>query len=209
MSEEKEDQGDKPYEASRRKLEDARKKGEIVRSQDVVNLAVISLVLIALAVIYGGYMTDIVQDMRQFIQISVSEREILDGRNLFVRSTRSIAPLLVFLFVFPFCVLLLGLIAARQVLFTSDKVQPKINRLSLLANAGKKFGKSGLFEFTKNVVKFLILAGLISLFFKDSFILFESAVMLDEHNALANIYDVAFKWLWFTLCVSQVRQQIV
>ena len=105
MSEEKEDQGDKPYEASRRKLEDARKKGEIVRSQDVVNLAVISLVLIALAVIYGGYMTDIVQDMRQFIQISVSEREILDGRNLFVRSTRSIAPLLVFLFVFPFCVL--------------------------------------------------------------------------------------------------------
>lgn len=208
MSEEKEDQGDKPYEASRRKLEEARKKGEIVRSQDVVNFAVISLVLIALAVIYGSYMTDIVQDMRYFIQTSVLEREILDGQNLFVRSTRSIASVLVFLFVFPFCVLLLGLIATRQVLFTSDKIQPKLNRLSLLGNARKKFGASGLFEFTKNVVKFLILAGLISLFFNDSFILFESAITLDEHNALANIYDVAFKWLWFTLSIYVIFAMI-
>ena len=46
MSETGEDQNDKPYEATRRKLEEARKKGEIVRSQDVISLVAFKLYLV-------------------------------------------------------------------------------------------------------------------------------------------------------------------
>mgnify|MGYP000079561842 CR=1 FL=1 len=45
MSGADEDQNDKPYEATLRKLEEARKKGEIVRSQDVVNLVVLVVLM--------------------------------------------------------------------------------------------------------------------------------------------------------------------
>jgi flagellar biosynthetic protein FlhB len=58
MSDSSEDQNDKPYEATRRKLEEARKKGEIVRSQDVVNFVGLALLMSAILALFNGTVTD-------------------------------------------------------------------------------------------------------------------------------------------------------
>jgi flagellar biosynthetic protein FlhB len=199
MSEGSEDQNDKPYEATRRKLEEARKKGEIVRSQDVINLAVLAIAIVAFEVVFRGYMTTIVQDISGFISRSASQRDTLSGVDVFGSAMGWILPLLLVLFVAPFANVFAGLVAAKQVLLTGEKVMLKLNRISPIANAKKKFGWAGLFEFAKNSVKFLIFASLMAAFALNGFELFHLAVLREEHLAIANLYEVAFRWLWSTL----------
>ncbi|MGJ8603545.1 MAG: EscU/YscU/HrcU family type III secretion system export apparatus switch protein [Marivita sp.] len=204
MSESEEDQGDKPYEATRRKLEEARKKGEIVRSQDVVNLVVLALFTGAVLAVFGGVMSDIVFNIKDFVEEAGSRRDPLDGPRVFNSIAAWTLPLLTILFLIPFAIVMAGLIGTKQLLFTADKLQPKLNRISLIANAKKKYGWSGLFEFAKNFAKFLVFAGLMAGFINDGQRLFQGAVVRGEHMALANLYDVALRWLWFTLVAYAV-----
>lgn len=204
MSDSEEDQGDKPYEASRRKLEEARKKGEIVRSQDVVNLVVLGLFIGALHVVFGGMMSEIVRDISAFVETSVLRPGMLDSQHVFAAVFAWGLPLLGVLFIVPFVFLLAALVGTQQVLFTPDKLKPKLNRISLISNAKKKYGSSGLFEFAKNAAKFLVFAILMSVFAFDSYRLFEIAVVRGEHMALANIFDVALRWLWMALVAYAV-----
>ncbi|MCR9109164.1 flagellar type III secretion system protein FlhB [Marivita sp. XM-24bin2] len=199
MSDSSEDQNDKPYEATRRKLEEARKKGEIVRSQDVVNFVGLALLMSAILALFNGTVTDLVLQLSEFVRQSVSERRPLDGAVVFGFAKTALMPILLILFVAPMVAMIVGLIAAKQVLFTGDKIKPKLNRVSLLANAKKKFGWSGLFEFTKNFVKFLVFAIWMAVFIQDGHELFEMAIMRGEHLALANTFEVATRWLWLTL----------
>ncbi|MCL3881693.1 EscU/YscU/HrcU family type III secretion system export apparatus switch protein [Marivita sp. GX14005] len=196
MSGESEDQGDKPYEASRRKLEEARKKGEIVRSQDAVNLGGLVLFILAVHVLFGGVMTDIVGDIAAFLRRAIQDPAGQDAPRLSAAVAGWILPMVIVLFLVPFSVILTGLIAARQVIFTADKLKPKLNRISPLANAKKKYGPSGLFEFLKNFIKFLVFAGIMTVFARDSYRLFESAILRGAHAALANVFDMAVRWLW-------------
>jgi flagellar biosynthetic protein FlhB len=198
MSEAGEDQNDKPYDATRRKLEDARKKGEIVRSQDVVNLVVLGIFIIAIHVVFGGVMSGIMLDIQGFVARSVMRREALDSPDIYAAVLGWALPLLGILFFAPFAIIMAGLVSTQQVLFTADKLQPKLNRISLVANAKKKYGLSGLFEFAKNFAKFLVFAALMTVFALDSYDLFQVAIVRGEHMALANIYEVALRWLWFT-----------
>ena len=70
-------------------------------------------------------------------------------------------------FLVPIVAVLLSLFAQQAVTFSGDKLQPKLSRLSILGNAKRKFGASGLVEFAKACVKlgaiaaalFLYLAG--------------------------------------------------
>jgi flagellar biosynthetic protein FlhB len=199
MSESEEEQGDKPYDATPRKLENARKKGEFVRSQDVVNLVVLVLFMIGLFAVFNGIMTDVVFRMRGFISQSVSQRGLLNGSSVLQAVAIWILPLLAILFILPFVVLTAGLIGTKQMMFTGEKLQPKLNRISLIANAKKKYGWSGLFEFAKNFAKFSVFAVLMAVFIFDGYALFEMAIVRGEHMALANIYGVAIRWLWLTL----------
>lgn len=204
MSEAGEDQNDKPYAATPRKLEEARKKGEIVRSQDVVALVALAILILATEVMFRGYMSDIVQHIRDFVGRSVSGRAKLDGASVFAAATTWLVPFVLIFFAAPFVLVLAGMVATKQVLFTADKVKPKLNRLSLLSNAKKKFGWSGLFEFAKNFVKFLVFAVLLTVFLRDGFELFQILIVRAEHAVLANIYEVALRWLWCTLAAYVV-----
>ena len=199
MSEAGDDESDKPYEASRRKLEDARKKGEIVRSQDAVNLVVLATFVVGLSLVFDELMTDIVLDMQSFLARSVERRAGLDATDSFGRVTGWITPLFATLLLLPCATVIAGLIAARQVIFTPDKLKPKLNRISVIANAKKKYGWAGLFDFAKNFAKFLVFACILWVFVSDGYRLFQTAILRGEHMAIANIYEVARRWFWISL----------
>ena len=196
MSGTDEDQQDKPFEASPRKLEDARKKGEIVRSQDVVNLAVLVVMVFAIGRLFSTTMMDMVHDVAVFVARSINGRITLAGPDVFGVIMRWLLPLFLFLFATPFVIVVAGLVMTRQMLFTADKAKPRLDRLSLVANAKKKFGAAGLFEFFKNFLKFTVLAALMAVFASNGFDLFQISVLQGDHAALASIYRVAFLWLW-------------
>jgi flagellar biosynthetic protein FlhB len=202
MSDTEEDQSDKPYEASKRKLEEARKKGEIVRSQDVVNLAVLATFLIGVFVVFGGVATGIVLDISRFVGNGVTRSGPLDGSQVLAAVSRWIFPLLGILFIVPFAIIAAGLVGTGQMLFTAEKLTFKLNRISLIANAKKKYGWSGLFEFAKNVAKFAVFASILAyLFFPNSARLFQINIVREIPWALANFYETSVLLLKITVVV--------
>lgn len=204
MSEGEDDQKDKPYEASRRKLEEARRKGEIVRSQDVVSLLVLTIFVLGLSALFGNYMTEAVQRFGVFVQRSTVDPAELDGRIIFQVLGQAMIPVFVLLFGIPFVVVMLGLISVKQILITPEKLQPKLSRISLISNAKKKFGLSGFVEFVKNTVKLIIFSVFLSYFLVNGFEYFHISILQDENFAISNIYARGLQWLFFTLGIFSV-----
>lgn len=203
MSEGDDDQKDKPYEASRRKLEDARRKGEIVRSQDVVSFVVLMTLVAGMIFLFDLHMSKLINEMKYFLQLSSSEW-FQGSTFIFQRVLNILISMIGFLFIFPFAIIFLGLLGAKQILVTPDKLKPKINRISFLANARKKFGLSGIFEFFKSLLKFILFSIIFMYFLFNSFDFFQMAILSSEFSAIFNIYSVGLHWLWLTLGVFAI-----
>lgn len=156
-----EEDDDKAFEASQRKLDEARKRGEIARAPDV-NVAAAYAGLL-LAILVGG--ATLMQ------QGGAVGQTLLDGADrastLFARGGRAaLGPVLsavgwaiLPVFALPMGAVVLALVAQRAVIFTPEKLAPRLSRISPFATAKQKFGPQGLFEFGKSAVK-LVTVGL-------------------------------------------------
>lgn len=191
-----EDQDDKPYEASQRKLEDARKKGQIVRSQDTVALGAVSLLLGSFSYFFGAPAFGIVEGVRGMLSDFIQRRVDLSSPQILGALTPWVLEIVVVFFVVPFFMITAGLIAARQMVFTQDNLKPKLSRLSLLANAKKKFGASGLFEFFKSVAKAMVLSTVLwSIVTSEMNASFQSIVILPKALVFGEIFASFVTWL--------------
>ncbi|MEL6587987.1 MAG: EscU/YscU/HrcU family type III secretion system export apparatus switch protein, partial [Pseudomonadota bacterium] len=151
-----EEQGaEKSHEPTPQKLEDARRKGEIPKSQDVSVAASYLGVLLALTltagpasillVDSGGRLLANADQMTTFVktQSGGGGGEVL-GQLLMITGLLILPPA---------ALVLAGIIAQRAIVFAPEKVMPKLSRISIISNAKNKFGPTGLFEFAKSAVK--------------------------------------------------------
>lgn len=147
---------DKQYEASQKKLDDARKKGEVPRSTDLTTAAAYAGFILAAGVlgqrifltlgdVLAGFLAR--ADVASTLLFSGSGRPFAGGALIAV--LWAAAPL----FLLPATFALLAVIAQRAFVVTPDKLMPKLSRISVLSNAKNKFGRAGLFEFAKSFVK--------------------------------------------------------
>jgi flagellar biosynthetic protein FlhB len=159
---------DKPFEATPRKLEEARKKGEIVRSADLNTAVVYAGFLLAAGLVTPwateqlGVVSHVVwgqADRLAGLLLAPGGAEVAAGMIL----PPAIALLAVV--AVPAGLLLLSLFAQRAILFTPDKLLPKLNRLSPISNAKQKYGAHGLFQFAKATVKLTFIAALLAFYF--------------------------------------------
>lgn len=156
-----EEDDDKAFEASQRKLDEARKRGKIARAPDV-NVAAAYAGLL-LAILVGG--ATLMQ------QGGAVGQTLLDGADrasiLFAAGGQAaLGPVLsavgwviLPVFALPMGAVLLALVAQRAVIFTPEKLAPRLSRISPFTTAKQKFGPQGLFEFGKSAVK-LVAVGL-------------------------------------------------
>lgn len=159
------DPDDKPYDPTPGRLEEARKKGEIVRSADL-NTAVVYggflLVLVLLGAPLGMRIGTVLATLvdrapELSAQMLASGGPTLAGGLMLAVMGPLAAAILV-----PGALLLVSLFAQRAILFTPSRLEPKMSRLSLLSNAKNKFGRNGLFEFAKAGVKLAAYGGLLA-----------------------------------------------
>jgi len=165
------DQGgeDKSHEPTPEKLRKAREKGEIARSTDLsVAAGYAGLVLAVLSVgaqsvhsLGSGLMVLLDQSDDIAAQIFSGAPHAPFG-GILLGTVRSLAPW----FVIPAAAVLVSIIAQRGLVFAPTKLRPKISRLSVLKNAKNKFGRSGLFEFSKSVSKLLLYSICLGFFLK-------------------------------------------
>lgn len=158
MSDEDQD-SDKQYEPSQKKLEDARKKGEIPRSVDLTTAGAYAGFLLTLMTIGPASLEVLGEALKVLIgQATDIDRVLFAGSGTALTGgilQSVLAGVLPWLFV-PAAVALLLTAAQQAFLFTPSKVAPKLNKISPISGIKNKFGRQGLFEFFKSSAKLVI-----------------------------------------------------
>lgn len=163
MSEEDED--DKQFEPSQKKLDDARARGEVPKSVDLATAAAYGG--FALAITLGGGM--ILQAFGQTSMVILGQSDRLaplilaqgmaPTAGLFAAYGWGTLPLVLA----PALAVLAILFAQSALLFAPEKLAFKLSRISPLAIAKEKFGMAGLFEFLKNSAKMVIVGVILAI----------------------------------------------
>ena len=147
-----EQSGEKEFEATEGRLNEARKKGDIPRSNEVTTFAVYGGFFAGL-MLFGGVMTmNLGSDLAAFISHAP---QLAMGPSTMAIIGKAIGFLCACIAVPWVCVWLI-LIAQRSVIFATDKILPKLNRISPLQNVKNKYGINGLFEFLKSATKLVV-----------------------------------------------------
>ncbi|WP_458789558.1 EscU/YscU/HrcU family type III secretion system export apparatus switch protein [Yoonia sp. MH D7] len=157
MSEEADD--DKQFEASQKKLDDARKKGETAKSNDLTTAASYGGMVIAVAALGGGTLIATGSALKTLLdQADAIALSMFSGNPgpLLIGIMASVAMNMAPWFVIPALLALLSLIARRAIIFAPDKIVPKLSRISPISGFKNKFGRQGLFEFVKSFAKLVI-----------------------------------------------------
>ncbi|MCF6444675.1 flagellar biosynthesis protein FlhB [Nereida sp. MMG025] len=162
MSDENND--DKQHQPTAKKLEDARKKGEVPRSQEINVAAVYGGFLIACLMSGAWMMEGLNTQLQLFFGMPLwVQTGPLDGAGgaLIKQTLTGLATSVAAIFLLPILFVFLAVIGTRSFVVSADKIKPKLSKISPLSNAKQKFGRSGLFEFAKSAIKLLIISVLL------------------------------------------------
>jgi flagellar biosynthetic protein FlhB len=147
----------KTEDPSAKKLSDARAKGDVVKSQDIPQLAslagAISVILIA-----GGWLArDLAAALYPFIA-HAGTTEISSGGAMVVMKQAVMAamPPLLLVMIVTAVLGVIGNVAQTGFMLTPDKIKPDFKKLDLMKGLGRLFGMDGMVQFAKSAIKFLV-----------------------------------------------------
>lgn len=155
MAEEK-DQESKTEEATPRKLEDARKKGDVAKTPDLASW--LSLAGASSVILLGGgwFTTHLAQALAPFIaapHAMVGALHAGAGVEIGARAIWAAVPLLGALALATIAGGAGGNLIQSGLLFTGEKIKPKLEKISPLKGAKRIFGPDGLMNFVKTFLK--------------------------------------------------------
>ena len=159
MSQDPDEAAEKSHEPTPKKLEDARRRGEVPKSVDLTTAAAYGGLLLVLIAFAGGTLERFGGALANFVDRADSLAPIWFSGGATTLSIGLFAVLVGPLAIWvglPALAALLSLIAQRGIVFAPERLQPKLSRISILSNAKNKFGRGGLFEFLKSAVKLTI-----------------------------------------------------
>ena len=158
MSEDQ-DSDDKPNDPTPKRLEEARKRGEIPRSADLTAAASYGGALAAAAVLgpvsvatLGTALTVMLDQADRLAPLMLGDGQAALTGGLLGRLAWAVAPW----FALPALMAVVALVAQHGFTVTGSKLAPKLDRISPIANAKQKFGRTGLFEFAKSFAKLIL-----------------------------------------------------
>lgn len=157
---------EKSYEATPRKLEQARKKGELPRSTDAQAAAGYLGLATGIAAIGGWSITYLGETLSTFLARPNEMAALMTtgaAPDLSLQIFGRIAAATVPIVAFPAILILVLLTVQRAIVIAPDKLHFKLSRISPVANAKQKYGIHGLVEFLKSCVKLTAVLGVLAL----------------------------------------------
>ena len=166
MSEE-EKGGEKAYEATQQRLDDARKKGDTPNSKDLAALAAYIGLVLALfiagadaAKATGRAFASLFSNADRLAPHMLSMGGAGTSLHFSLDAVAGLGPL----FLLPFFLVLLAIFAQRSLVFAFDKITPKLSRISPMTGAKQKFGVTGFVEFLKASTKLIIISIVLTIY---------------------------------------------
>lgn len=196
MSEE--DNDDKQHEPTAKKLEDARKKGEVAKSADITAAAGLLGFFLTLIVLGPTILSDLSMFMTFFFDVRMwASTTGLDGSGpwhlgIFVVS---VGPSMAALFGVPAACILLAVVAQQSFIFSVERITPKLSKISPISNAKQKFGRQGLFEFGKSAVKLSFISVVLWLFLLRNFDPIVQTIFQTPHMIMVVLADLSLDFL--------------
>ena len=161
-----EDSGEKIHDPTPKRLSDARERGEVPRSQDMITAATYGGFLLASLAAGPAAIKEVAQigasvlDQSDRLSAAMTDNGAAPLASLIADSCWAIAPFLLL----PAGAAVIAVLAQNALTFAPQKLEPKLSRLNPLATLGQKFGREGLFEFAKSTVKLTIVSVALGLF---------------------------------------------
>ncbi|MEP1696652.1 MAG: flagellar type III secretion system protein FlhB [Paracoccaceae bacterium] len=200
------DSSDKSFDPTPKKLEDARKKGEIARSTDLLTASAyagLTLTLLSVGasamIDFGTVMMALLDQAHDLSMATFSgDAFIAPMANVLKLTTSALFPV----FFVPMISVVLAIVVQRALVFAPSKLTPKLSRISIIQNSKNKFGRSGLFEFSKSFFKLLIYSFCLAIFLKAKLPQIVSVVQSDYGNSISLLGNLAVSFLLIVVCIS-------
>jgi len=201
------DDSDKTYDATPTRLLEARRKGEIAKSNDLLTAAAYAGFLVALMTNGSSVLREFGTTLMVLLDqaAALSPLFVAHGASplmgqLMFDGGRALLPL----FAFPAIAVVVTVFAQRAWVFAPTKLTPKRSRISPIANAKNKFGRSGLFEFAKSFVKLTIYSVVLVLFIYQRMPQMLGALQTSPHLVLALMAQLCIVFLCIVVVIAGV-----
>lgn len=157
------DDTEREHEPSQRRLDQARERGDVPRSADLISAAVYGGFLLALLVTGGSAVRQAANAGMTLLSQSDHLAPVIlrAGRAPIAGMLASFAMPFLPLLLMPMAAALLALAAQRGLIFSPEKLSPKLSRISPFASFAQKFGRDGLFGFAKSLAKLIVVCILV------------------------------------------------
>lgn len=203
-----EDDAEREHEPTPKRIEEARRKGDVVRSPDLAAAAASAGFAVA-AWLFGPAALKRAGDGALAIFGLVSPGAAADRP---LGPALSMTAAFLPLFALPAAAVLTVLLAQRAIVFAPDKLRPKLSRIDPLSNARQKFGRGGLAEFAKSFAKLLIFSLILGVFIANELPRMLAAQAMDPRLSILSVLPLltafllvmvsaagaigALDWLW-------------
>jgi flagellar biosynthetic protein FlhB len=153
------DPSQKTEEPTPRKLEQAREKGDVAKSQDLGSVTVLLAATLGLMALAGGASSQLAQSLHAFIERphAIAADGGALSQLMAALGVQSAAALFGF-FLLLFAAALLGNVAQIGFLWTGEKLKPKMDKISPIAGFKRLFGADAWITFAKTLLKVIAVA---------------------------------------------------
>lgn len=153
--------GEKTEEASGKKLTDARKEGQVAKSQDLVTASALLTLFVILKIYVGSIGTTFIETFSLYYsnidKYSKDDFTIRSAQELMQDSLFTIGKIVLPVFIAAIIVGLIVNIFQVKWSITAKPLQPKFSKLNPISGMKKIFSKDKLMELIKEVVKILVI----------------------------------------------------
>lgn len=205
MSAQEDDQNDKSFEPTPQKLLEARKRGEIARSLEILTAASYFGLFISLSIFgfshltqLGGMMTVLIDQSAQLAPLFFEGGAATPTQGILGSMAWAVLPF----FALPASAVLAVLLATRGIVFAPVKIQPKLSKISVIANAKNKFGRNGLFQFSLSFVKLNIYSLCLFAFLYFRLDQLVASIRFSPQNIVSLLATICIEFLMVVVIVS-------
>lgn len=200
----RDDDTEKSHEPTQHKLDEARGKGDVARSADLIAAASYGGFLLAALSTGAASLTGIGDVLAGLIgRADPLARQIFDGPaaapvgGLILAVAGAVSAFLLM----PGILALLSAVAQRGLVAAPDKLRPRLSRIDPVRNAKQKFGPTGLFEFAKSLAKLVFYSVILGVFMALRLSDMAGALYAEPHLVGALMARMLVEFLAFVLPV--------
>lgn len=198
--------GDKTEEPTEHKLEEARKKGQVMKSQEVISV----LLLVATAAVMSATGPEAGRMLMRYtreIYEAIPTLDLTSGNSswLFVIGMVKITGMVLFpILAAAFVVAVIGNVAQTGFIFSVEPMAPKASKISPIEGFKRIFSARSLLEFAKQIAKLLIVGWVAYKIVKETLPQLQATPLWEISQTMLFTREIVFKIIWNVVGASVV-----